>query len=29
MVEGLNDINADKPKIILIDTLLNRAALNT
>ena len=29
MVEGLNDINVDKPKITPINTLLNRAALNT
>ena len=29
MVEGLDDINVDKPKITLINTLLNRAALNT
>ena len=29
MVEGFNDINIDKPKIILTNTLLNRAVLNT
>jgi len=29
MVEGLDNINTDKPKTTLINTLLNRAALNT
>ena len=29
IIEGLNNINADEPKIILINTLLNRAVFNT
>ena len=29
MVKGLNNINVDKPKTTLVNTLLNKAALNT
>ena len=29
MVEGLNNIDVDEPKTTLINTLLNRAVLNT
>ena len=29
MVKGLNKANKNKPQIILIDTLLKRALLNT